>query len=186
MTETERQTVLKSTREWVTNVVIGLDLCPFAGRELSLGRIRFQVSDATSPDILLEHARRELLELEKDDSIGTTLLIHPLVLGDFGAFNQFLDAGDALLAALDLTGVYQIASFHPEYRFAGTAADDAGNYTNRSPAPMLHFLRESDVERAIAGHPDVAGIPVRNVERMDAMGTEALERLRLLHSVRIA
>ena len=184
MTEQERVQILGTVRRWVEQVVIGLDLCPFAQRELLAERVRFVVSEATSERDLLLHAHDELALLEDREDIGTTLLIHPLVLTDFMAYNQFLDAIDALLVDLDLEGVYQVASFHPGYQFAGTKPDDPENYTNRSPWPILHILREDSLEAAIEHFPDVAGIPDRNVARMDALGTAAIERL--MQAVRIS
>lgn len=184
MTEQEKTQILGTVRNWVEQVVIGLDLCPFAQRELLAERVRFVVSEATSERDLLMHARDELALLEENDTTETTLLIHPLVLTDFMAYNQFLDAVDAMLVDLDLEGVYQFASFHPDYQFAGTTPDDPENYTNRSPWPILHILREDSLEAAIAHYPDVAGIPDRNVARMHAMGTDALERL--MQAVRIS
>jgi len=177
MNEQETSQVLAAVRRWVEQVVIGLDLCPFAQRELLAERVRFVVSDAETEQDLLLQANDELALLESQDDIGTTLLIHPLVLTDFLAYNQFLDAVDAMLVELDLEGVYQFASFHPDYQFAGTNPDDPENYTNRSPWPILHILREDSLEAAIEHYPDVAGIPDRNVSRMNAMGTAALKRL---------
>jgi hypothetical protein len=119
----------------------------------------------------------ELERLGAERDIATTLLIHPCVLQDFSAYNQFLDAADNLLEHLRLEGVYQVASFHPDYQFAGTAQDDPENYTNRSPYPLLHLLREDSLDLAIASHPDVAGIPVRNIRLMNELGIEKLDRM---------
>ena len=122
---------------------------------------------------------RKVNKLAADaDEIDTTLLVHPGALRDFDAYNQFLDAVDGLLFEGGHEGVYQVASFHPEYRFAGTGPDDPENYTNRSPYPMLHLLREASVARAVRDHPDVSQIPVRNVERMNELGAASLQALR--------
>ena len=110
------------------------------------------------------------MRLEDEPDTETTLLIHPHALQDFAAYNEFLDAADGLLAYLDMEGVYQIASFHPDYQFAETEPDDAETYTNRSPFPMLHLLRESSLEAAIDNHPDVDGIPPRNIKLMNKLG----------------
>jgi hypothetical protein len=168
---------ITSVRQWVETVVIGLNLCPFAKRELVNNRVRFAVTNATTEKALLEALWVELELLERDPSVETTLLILPAVLQDFLEYNQFLNYAEALLVQMELDGIYQIASFHPDYQFAGTASDDVENYSNRSPYPLLHLLREESLERAIAGHPDVRGIPARNIDLMKSMG---LERLRAL------
>lgn len=152
--------------------MIGLDLCPFANAEWRRGRIRFSQSPAQSEEQLLNDLAFELEFLTQHPEVETTLLIHPSVLLEFSSYNQFLDEADALLTALDLQGVFQIASFHPQYQFAGTKLDDAENYTNRSPYPLLHVLREAGVESAVARYPDTQSIPLRNVERMQQMGLE--------------
>lgn len=174
---TEDENIESAVRRWLESVVIGLGLCPFAGREYDASRIRFAVSPAQSETELLQALEDECLSLLADDSTATTLLIHPQVLADFDAYNQFLDLADALVQQLQLTGVFQIASFHPRYRFAGTAASDAENFTNRSPYPILHILRESSVSEAIDGMPDAAEIPQRNIAKMNELGTAHLQCL---------
>ncbi len=174
MGETE---VISATRKWVEEVVVGYNLCPFAKRELVRNRVRFVVSEAETEDELLQALHSELQRLEDEPEIETTLLIHPGVLQDFGPYNEFLDAADGLLAYLDMEGVYQIASFHPDYRFAGTEPDAAENYTNRSPFPMLHLLREASLEAAIDSYPDVDGIPQRNIELMNELGSEKMRSI---------
>ena len=154
-----------------------LNLCPFAKRELVKNRIRFTVTHATTEALLLKALRVELELLSSDASIETTLLIHTYVLQDFYDYNQFLNDADELLAQLSLAGIYQVASFHPDYQFAGTDPTDAENYTNRSPYPMLHLIREESLERAIAGYPDVDGIPARNTELMNSLGADKLRAL---------
>jgi|TARA_B100000519_G_scaffold139452_1_gene120832 hypothetical protein len=174
MGETE---VISATRKWVEDVVVGYNLCPFAKRELVRNRVRFVVSEAETEDELLQALHSELQRLEDEPEIETSLLIHPGVLQDFGPYNEFLDAADGLLAYLDMEGVYQIASFHPDYRFAGTEPDAAENYTNRSPFPMLHLLREASLEAAIDSYPDVDGIPQRNIELMNELGSEKMRSI---------
>ncbi|TNE78708.1 MAG: DUF1415 domain-containing protein, partial [Gammaproteobacteria bacterium] len=139
----ENALVVESTRKWVEDVVVGYNLCPFAKRELVRNRVRFVVSEATTEDELLRDLHAELHRLDDEPEIETTLLIHPHALTDFGAYNDFLDAADGLLAFLEMDGIYQIASFHPDYQFEGTDPEAAENYTNRSPFPMLHLLREA-------------------------------------------
>ena len=169
--------VIKSVAHWVDSVVVGLNLCPFAKRELINNRVRFAVTDARSEEQLLIALEAEVRLLEGDTSVETSLLIHPNLLQDFGDYNQFLDFIDNLLIEMQLDGVFQIASFHPEYQFAGTGPRDAENFTNRSPYPLLHILREESLERAIAGYPDVDQIPARNIELMNRLGTKKLESL---------
>lgn len=128
-----QQAVIQATRNWVETVVVDLNLCPFARRELVNNRVRFAVTEAQTADALLSELQREMMKLVDDVSIETTLLIHPGVLQDFHDYNEFLAMADGLVDILELEGVIQIASFHPHYQFAGTTADAAENYTNRSP-----------------------------------------------------
>lgn len=159
---------------WVESMVIGRNLCPFAKREWVSDRVRLVVSEARTEEELLLALQGELLRLGEDPSIETTLLIHPQVLARFDDYNQFLDLADGLLQAMELEGIFQVASFHPVYQFAGTEPEDAENYTNRSPYPLLHILREESLERVIASYPDVAEIPVRNIALLESVGAEAL------------
>ena len=171
--------VIAETRDWIEKAVIGLNLCPFAKAVYVNDRIRYCVSEAQSEDTLLVDLSRELRALQAVDpqTCETVLLIHPGVLGDFLAYNDFLDAADAMVEDLGLMGEIQIASFHPQYQFAGSGANDIENYTNRSPYPMLHLLRESSVERAALATPDVAAIPARNVETLRRLGLAGWRRL---------
>ena len=173
----DKDAVTAAVRRWVETVVVELNLCPFAGRELRRERIRFAVSPATTLAELLANLRTELERLDTEPDIETTLLIHPRVLQDFEDYNEFLESADELLDTLGMVGTYQIASFHPHYRFAGTAAADVENYTNRSPYPMLHLLREASLERAIASYADTEQIPLRNIALMKRLGAERLKQL---------
>lgn len=159
--------------------MIGLRLCPFASSVYAGGRVRFRVSTAGTPQDLLEDLRAELLALQAADPAvcETTLLIHPFVLGDFVDYNDFLGPVDATIAALDLEGEVQVASFHPQYQFAGTSASDSENNSNRSPYPMLHILREASVEAAIAGWGDTDRIYRRNIVVLRELGLEGWRRL---------
>jgi hypothetical protein len=136
------------------------------------GQVRFVLSQATTAEELREDLLRELTALAQADPAvtDTTLLLHPHVLGDFADYNDFLDEADAAIAQLGLEGVLQVASFHPDYRFAGSAADDVENCTNRSPVPMLHLLREDSVERAVAAFPDPDAIVSRNLATLRRLG----------------
>ena len=149
---------------------MGLNLCPFAKRELVKNRVRFSVTKAVTEEQLLVDLQAELELLNSDEAVETTLLIHPKVLQDFYNYNQFLSHADSLLAQMGLNGVYQIASFHPDYQFGGTEPDDVENYTNRSPYPMLHLIREENLERAIANFPESDRIPERNIALLKSLG----------------
>ena len=161
-----------TTRQWVERAVIGLNLCPFAKAVYVKQQVRFVLSDASTPEALLEELAEELVLLRDadPDQVDTTLIIHPDVLTDFLDYNDFLDNADAAVEALDLQGVIQVASFHPDYQFAGTMPDDISNYTNRSPYPTLHLLREASIDRAVEAFPDADVIVERNVKTLDALG----------------
>lgn len=169
--------VILAVQQWVDTFVVGMNLCPFAKRELVKNRVRFVTTESTTPEQLLRALQVELELLNADPSVETTLLIHPQVLQDFYDFNDFLSDADSLLMEMALEGVYQIASFHPDYQFGGTAPSDAENYTNRSPYPVLHLIREASLERAIVDYPDVDDIPERNIALMNNLGEEKLQAL---------
>jgi len=166
-------------RRWIERAVIGLNLCPFAKAVYVKEQVRFVLSDATTPEALLEQLAEELVLLRDTEpaEIDTTLIIHPEVLTDFLDYNDFLDNADAAVEALDLQGVLQVASFHPDYQFAGAAPDDISHYTNRSPYPTLHLLREDSVERAVAAFPDPDVIVERNIQTLDRLGQEGWRKL---------
>lgn len=170
----DNQAVISAVQHWVETLVVGLNLCPFAQRELLANRVRFSVSEATEELQLLADLEAELTLLVADAAIETSLLIHPQVLTDFYDYNQFLDTVDHLLLEMGLEGVFQVASFHPDYQFAGTAADDVENYTNRAPYPVLHLLRERSVEQAIAHYPDAELVPDKNIELLRNLGVEQI------------
>ncbi len=140
-----QDTIISQTQEWLTKAVIGLNLCPFAKSVHVKEQIRYVVSEAETPEALLEDLINELAVLRDTDpeQLDTTLLIHPKVLGDFEEYNDFLDVVDAAVEDMELDGEVQVASFHPQYQFEGTEPDDIENYTNRTPYPTLHLLRES-------------------------------------------
>ncbi len=169
--------IVLAVRKWVETLVVGMNLCPFAKRELVKNRVRFVTTAATTKEQLLLVLQAELELLNADLSVETTLLIHPDVLQDFYDFNDFLHDADSLLVEMELEGTYQIASFHPDYQFGGTSPSDAENYTNRSPYQVLHLLREDSLERVIADYPNVDDIPQRNIELMNELGREKLQAL---------
>ena len=164
--------VIARTRDWLEKAVIGLNLCPFAKAVHVKQQIRYVVSDATTEQTLLADLLHELESLYDADPelIETTLLIHPHVLGDFMDYNQFLEIADAAVSELELDGEIQVASFHPDYQFAGSRPDDMDNFSNRAPYPTLHLLRESSVAKAVAAFPDAARIYERNIETLRALG----------------
>ena len=163
---------LGDTRRWIERAVIGLNLCPFAKAVYVKEQVRLVLSDASTPEALLEELAEELLRLRDTpaEQIDTTLIVHPFVLEDFLDYNDFLDNADAAVDALDLQGILQVASFHPQYQFAGTDADDIENFTNRSPYPTLHLLREDSVSRAVDAFPDPDAIVDRNIETLRRLG----------------
>jgi hypothetical protein len=172
-------TVIAQTRQWIEQLVLGHNLCPFAHKPYQAGQVRFSVTAAAKPELLLAVLKAELhaLQAVPADKVETTLLIHPDLLNNFYAYNEFLDDADELLYQEGLEGVLQIASFHPNYQFSGTELNDAENYTNRSPYPMLHILREDSLEKAIALHPNVDAIPERNIQVMHQLGVTKLQQL---------
>jgi len=173
--------VVAATRAWLEKAVIGLNLCPFAKTVHVANQIRYAVSNAQTTEALLADLGCELQTLAAADpaQVETTLLVHPRVLDDFLDYNDFLDIADAAVEELGLTGTIQVASFHPQYRFADTEPDAIENYSNRSPYPMLHLLREESVERAVATFPHAGHIPERNIETLRRIGHDGWRRLGL-------
>ncbi len=175
------QTVIDYTREWISSMVIGLNLCPFAERVFQANKIRYVVTYAQDETTLLKDLADELEALANFPipRVETTLLIHPCALGNFLDYNAFLDAGERLVAELGLRGTIQIASFHPDYQFAGTDPGAVENYTNRSPYPMLHLLREASISAAVSDLNELREIPRRNIETLRQLGSEKiLEKLK--------
>ena len=166
------EAAIPATRVWLERAVIGLNLCPFAKAVHLKDQIRYVVSPARTEEELLADLGRELQMLANADPqvCDTTLLVHPYVLTDFLDYNDFLDIADGAIEELGLDGVLQVASFHPDYQFASTAADDVTNYTNRSPYPTLHLLREDSVERAVAAFSAADRIYATNIETLQRLG----------------
>lgn len=175
------EAIVAATRDWVVKAVIGLNLCPFAKAVHAKRQIRYVVSHTRTVEELLEDLLHELQLLAAADpaDVDTTLLVHPWVLEDFLDYNDFLDVADAAVAELGLEGVLQVASFHPDYRFADSEGDDMGNYSNRSPFPTLHLLREESVDRAVAAFPEADRIWEANIETLRRLGPEGWSRLGL-------
>ncbi|MCB0842096.1 MAG: DUF1415 domain-containing protein [Bacteroidetes bacterium] len=160
-------------------MVIGLNLCPFATGVFRKGQVKFVVSEATDDEMLLADLVKEIdyLVNTSPETTDTTLLIHPHVMSNFEDYIDFLDIAEAVIEEAELEGIIQIASFHPDYQFFGTEKDDVTNYTNRSPYPILHLLREESLSKAIDSHPDPEGIPEKNIELMERLGLEKVKDL---------
>lgn len=172
----DEQELIDVTRRWIADVVIGLNLCPFARRPFAAGLIRYVVTPATTEDELLEALTAELTTLTTTprSTLETTLLIHPNMLADFLDYNDFLATADDLIRRRGLWGTIQIASFHPRYQFAGTQPDDVENYTNRSPFPMLHLLREESISEVNNDPEAMADIPTHNIETLKSLGRKRI------------
>jgi hypothetical protein len=171
--------IIAMTKRWLEKSVIGLNLCPFAAAPYRDHRVHFCVSAERTASGLLEALRSELADLQAADPLHreTTLLIHPWVLTDFREYNDFLEVCDMTVYDLGLEGELQVASFHPHYQFADTQPDDIENFTNRSPFPMLHLLREASVALAIAAVGDTDQIYNRNIRTLRDLGLSGWQRL---------
>ncbi len=172
-------TVITDTQRWLERAVIGLNLCPFAKAVHVKQQIHYVVSQAMAPKDVLEDIVRELQELNLADAEvrSTTLIMAPNCLDDFLEFNDFLADADDVLFALELDGVLQIASFHPDFQFANTSKDDVTNATNRAPYPTLHLLREIEVDRAVTAFPEAESIFEKNMETLEALGKDGWKTL---------
>ena len=179
MTTPDSATVTEHTRQWLEKAVIGLNLCPFAKAPHVKNLVRISVSQARHLDGFLEDLDRELQLLGDTpaDELETTLLVHPTLFPDFDTFNQMLDIADAAVVDNGLEGIVQIAPFHPDFQFEGTDSDDIGNYTNRSPYPTLHLIREDSIAKAAQAFPDASAIFERNIALLEKMGHEGWDKL---------
>lgn len=179
--------IINYTKAWISDAVIGLNLCPFAKSVYIKNQIEYHVSTATNEHLLLNDLILAMQKLSQTDAeaIDTTLIIHPWVLQDFLDYNDFLDQADDALNQAGFEGVLQIASFHPQYQFAGTDPDDVTNCSNRSPFPILHLLREESLDNAITAIPDAANIFSRNIKTLEELGTEGWQQLQIQMKSRI-
>ena len=179
MTTPDSATVTEHTRQWLEKAVIGLNLCPFAKAPHVKNLVRISVSQARHLDGFLEDLDRELQLLGDTpaDELETTLLVHPTLFPDIDTFNQMLDIADAAVVDNGLEGIVQIAPFHPDFQFEGTDSDDIGNYTNRSPYPTLHLIREDSIAKAAQAFPDASAIFERNIALLEKMGHEGWDKL---------
>jgi hypothetical protein len=179
MTEYSPEQVRALTRRWLEVMVVGENLCPFAAPVLKRAQIRFAVSEAQTAAAIAADFLQELdlIQQAPEDEIATTLLIVPRALGDFYDYLDLLAHCEDLIAEAGLDGVFQLASFHPRYRFTGVPADDISHWTNRAPFAMFHLLREGQMSRVLAHYPDPDAIPERNIEHLRALGRDGLIRL---------
>lgn len=168
-----------AVQQWLEQVVIGLNLCPFAAKPNRNKQIRIQLCDSDTELAVLEMLQAELTALDETpvSELETTLLIIPNLLHDFDDYNQFLDLVDALLDEFEWAGEYQVASFHPQYCFAGVAPDSPENLTNRSPYPLLHIIREASIEAVLEHYDNPKAIPQRNIEKVSALSEDEKRRL---------
>ena len=172
-------TVVQDTVRWLERAVIGLNLCPFAKGVHTKGQIHYVVSHASDGRELLQDLQRELEALAEisPEKRDTTLLMAPGVMQDFLDFNDFLELADELVEAMDLAGILQVASFHPQFQFEGTEADDITNATNRAPYPTLHLLREDSIDAAVQAFPEAETIYERNMQVLQELGNEGWKAL---------
>ena len=174
---TAQSLVIEQTKKWITDVVVGCNFCPFAAREIKRGSIHYEVLNDASADNTMEAALHIMKMLDEDPGIETALLILPSDFENFEDYLDLIETAEALLEENDYEGIYQVASFHPQYLFAGAPADDPSNYTNRSPYPMLHFLREESVSKAIDSHPDIDDVPYKNIQFAKEKGLRYMQQL---------
>ena len=169
----------RRVRAWLQQFVVGLNLCPFARPVVSSEALRVVVCEATQhQDITAAFmTERDLIQWSSESMVATSLLAIPYALRDFEEYLGFIDEAVSLLEEVGLSGVIQLASFHPEYQFEGEPAESAGHYTNRAPFPLIHFLREEMMTRVLDQFPDPEQIPQRNIQRLEAMGVATIEEM---------
>lgn len=167
---------LAATRAWVETFVVARDVCPFAGRELARDGIRYVAVPARDRQAALLALFDECRHLDATPAVETTLVVLSEGLEDFDDYLDLLAVAEALLAEQGYEGTYQLASFHPDYVFADAEPNDPANFTNRSPFPMWHLLREAGLERALAHYPEPEQIPERNIAAMRELGHASLAR----------
>ncbi len=173
--------IAKQTKNWLEQIVIKHNFCPFAQRELLRDSIRYSINEASNTEDTLHHLVDEFLFLDQHPEIETTLFIIPEGFNNFDDFLDLVEIANALLEEQHYSGIYQLANFHPDYCFHGSDEDDPANYTNRSPYPTLHLIREKSLECALANHSDPEGIPERNIAYARELGVHKLQSE--LHSI---
>jgi len=169
--------VTAQTMKWVKDFIVGFNVCPFAKREVEKESVRIMVLRSKKIDVALEELMAEVQWLDEQPDTETTLLVFPTLFGDFHRYLDFVDMAENLMFEQGCEGVYQLATFHPDYCFSGAEPDDVSNYTNRSPYPMLHLLREASVEKAIEFYGDTSDIPNENIGKMETLGRAKLDNM---------
>lgn len=170
--------IIAQTKKWINEVVIGCNFCPFAARVVKQQKVFYKVEPSTDVAKCLESFLEELTRLDEEDLIETSFLIFPDTVKIFDDYLDLVSLAEKLLKQKGYAGIYQLASFHPLYRFADAPADDAANYTNRSVYPMLHLLRESSIDKALEQYPDPQAIPGRNINFAREKGMAYMKLLR--------
>jgi len=168
---------ITATSNWIIDVVIGCNFCPFAAREVNKKSVQYEVLEGADTEAVLNATARILMAMDEDESIATALLILPEGFDDFESYLDLVSTTEQLLEEEDYEGIYQVASFHPQYMFAGSNEEDPSNYTNRSPYPMLHFLREDMVSQAVDAFPDIDEVPIRNIQFAKEKGLRYMQQL---------
>ncbi len=174
----DQEKIIEQTKKWVADVVIGCNFCPFASKVVKENKVRYRVEKCATIAASLEILLEEYDKLNTDAAIETTILILPETFDQFSAYLKLVQLVDKQLRKHDYEGVYQVASFHPDYCFAGEPASDAANFTNRSPYPMLHIIREASIDKALQHYPDPEGIPARNMHFAREKGAVYMSMLR--------
>jgi hypothetical protein len=169
--------VIQQARAWVSDFIVAHNICPFARKELERGGIHYEVFQEHKVDAALSGLIEMCLRLDTDGSIGTVLFITPASFFSFNDYLDLLDMANDLLLKQGYEGVYQLASFHPDYCFEGIDMDDASHYTNRSPYPMLHIIREAELEKALEKYTNPETIPERNIAYCQKLGNAALANI---------
>jgi uncharacterized protein len=169
--------IIAQTKNWITDVVIGCNFCPFAAKEIKRGSIHYEVLLDASNETVLQAVAKIFNLLDNDETIETALIILPNAYDSFTSYLDMVDKAETLLEKENYEGIYQIASFHPQYLFAGSTNVDPSNYTNRSPYPMLHFLREASVGKAVDSHPNIDDVPAQNVQFAQEKGLRYMQEL---------
>ncbi|MCV2885029.1 DUF1415 domain-containing protein [Aestuariibacter sp. AA17] len=177
MMEVDEQTIITQTQRWVSDVVVDLNLCPFAKREVVRNSIRYTVETTSSSNDVLQTVLEELILLDSNDTIETTLIMLPSGFDEFDDYLELVDYAQAIVDNGGYRGIYQIATFHPNYCFADAHPSDLDNYTNKSPYPTLHIIREASIERVLKQYPDPENIPIRNMRTLEQKGEHAMKML---------
>ncbi|MHC0041886.1 DUF1415 domain-containing protein [Vibrio campbellii] len=176
---TDINAITEQVDQWLNDVVIGLNLCPFAAKPQRNKQIKIFVSEASQEEALLEDILLQLIELSntEPERLETTLVVVPNMLQDFWDYNFFIDWVEGLIKQQDWEGIFQVATFHPDYCFGGAEPEDDENLTNRSPYPVFHLIREESMEKVLKHYPDPESIPDTNIARVSALSEEERQKL---------